>query len=156
MKGCINIILFKQLNRVKKRGDMEAIQQDIDINQITLDINNPRIRRLVESFEAELTSGNEVDESQIILFLQHTAQSEVTTDKTESLMTYAKLQNSIIQNKGILNPIIVRKTSNDSYKCIEGNTRLAIYKIQNEKNPEEDCWQKIKCTIYEEISGKTS
>ena len=38
MKGCINIILFKQLNRVKKRGDMEAIQQDIDINQILLSL----------------------------------------------------------------------------------------------------------------------
>ena len=131
---------------------MEGEQKYIDINKIELDANNPRIRRLMEGFEDKLADGQELPESQILIGLQYDRKTEIIEDKAESQMTFSKLQNSIIKNKGILNPIIIKKSNKNNYKCIEGNTRLAIYKIQNGKAPEDDCWKKIKCTVYTEIT----
>jgi hypothetical protein len=133
---------------------MEGEQKFIDINKIELDVNNPRIKRLIEGLVENLAENQQLDEKQILIALQYTSTTSTSTDKTENVMTFSKLQNSIIQNKGVLNPIIVKKLDNEHYKCIEGNTRLAIYKVQNDKHPDEDCWKNIKSTVYERITER--
>ena len=131
---------------------MEGEQKFLDIHSIEVDVNNPRIKRLIEKLVESLAEGEELTENRILLALEFSPTNDESTDKTDSAMTFTKLRNSIIQNKGILQPIIVKKIEGQRYKCIEGNTRLAIYKQQNKKKPEEEWWEKIKSTVYDEIT----
>ena len=127
-------------------------EENIDIRKLELDINNPRIKRHTEKLQQALEPGQKIPEEKLLLQMQVLASTETGGDKTDSTVTFQKLQNSIIENKGILNPILVKQLPDNSYKCIEGNTRLSIYKMQNIKYPDEDCWQNIKCTVYDDIN----
>ena len=127
-------------------------EENIDIRELELDVNNPRIKRRTEIFQQKLKPGEKIKEDKLLLEMQVMASTESGGNKTDSTVTFQKLQNSIIENKGILNPILIKKFPDNSYKCIEGNTRLSIYKLQNIKYPGEDCWKKIKCTVYDDIS----
>jgi hypothetical protein len=46
----------------------------------------------------------------------------------EAGTTAEKLRNSILANGGIMQPIIVRKQENGQHLCVEGNTRLYLYR----------------------------
>ena len=127
-------------------------EENIDIRELELDVNNPRIKRHTEKILKELKPGKKITEETLLLTMQLSASTESGGDKTDSVMTFSKLQNSIIENRGILNPILVKQLPENAYKCIEGNTRLAIYKMQNIKHPDDDAWKYIKCTVYDDIT----
>lgn len=110
----------------------------LDINQIQLDSQNPRIKQFLENYVGEPTS------EQISLALSDSGTGDATT-------SYRTLRESIKVCKGIIHPIVVNKTANGEMVVIEGNTRLQIYKEFNESNPD-GTWAKIPALLYNQMS----
>nr|MBO6295370.1 ParB N-terminal domain-containing protein [Schwartzia sp. (in: firmicutes)] len=103
---------------------------ELQVDEIELDISNPRIARGIAHF-GEITS------DLMALLLGSTSES------------CASLRESIRENHGIVHPIVVNKKSDGTYVVIEGNTRLQIYK-DFIKNGEPGDWTKIKAIVYED------
>ena len=110
----------------------------LDIGQVKLDSQNPRIKQFLENYVGEPTS------EQISLALSDSGTGDATT-------SYRTLRESIRVSKGIIHPIVVNHTSNDEMVVIEGNTRLQIYKEFNESNPD-GTWAKIPALLYEQMT----
>lgn len=112
--------------------------QTIPIEKIILDEKNPRILPTLEMYE-------EVTPSRISLALGAGHGSEKSqTGGT----TYDRLKTSIHVNKGIIQPIIVKKQENsDKFMCIEGNTRVDIYK-QFQQDKVDGNWQEIPALVF--------
>ena len=112
--------------------------RELPIDEIDLDLDNPRIKQYLEIYSGNITSEN------IALALSASGGSSGTTS------TYSALKESIKVNKGIINPIIVNKTSDGRLVVIEGNTRLQIYK----EFAVADCdgpWKKIISIVYNNL-----
>ena len=84
---------------------------NLDIDLLELDVNNPRIAELLDRYKKE-----DITPEHIALALGTSEES------------YENLKNSIKENGGIINPIVVRKMADGKYLVIEGNTRVQIYK----------------------------
>src|SRR5258705_9787174 len=91
----------------------------LKVGDVELDKTNPRIRRFLEIHEGEPTY------AQIALALD-VAGGE--GDTANGATTPEKLRNSILTNGGIMQPIIVNREADGKLVCIEGNTRLYIYR----------------------------
>jgi hypothetical protein len=71
-------------------------------------------------------------------------------DKLTSMDHVKQLRLSIEQNGGLIDPLIVVKRSED-YVVLEGNSRLAAYRLLAQKDPIK--WQKVRANVLpEEIS----
>ena len=112
----------------------------LDVNQIEFDKDNPRIKKALEKFGTRLTAER-------ISFALTTAG---TADTGAS--SYASLRDSIRAARGITVPITVIRQQ-DSYTCIDGNTRLAIYK-EFAKNGEAGDWSCIKTIVRENATRR--
>lgn len=110
----------------------------LDINQIKLDSQNPRIKQFLENYVGEPTS------EQISLALSDSGTGDATT-------SYRTLRESIRVSKGIIHPIVVNHTADGEMVVIEGNTRLQIYKEFHESNPD-GTWAMIPSLLYEQMS----
>lgn len=107
----------------------------VAINEIKLDPNNPRINFIHERMENP-------DDPQIELELN---------DNTQK---YNDLRKSIFAFGGIFNPIILSKTKKGGYLCVEGNTRLSLYREFSESSKEiidlnPDKWKKIPAMVFD-------
>lgn len=91
----------------------------LDVQQVELDSSNPRIRRYLENYSGEITY------EQIALALDVAGGDG---SDTNGATTPEKLRNSILTNGGIMQPIIVNRLSDGRLVCVEGNTRLYIYR----------------------------
>jgi hypothetical protein len=131
---------------------LEGTQEYIDINKIELDVENPRIKRIMEALKEEYEREPSVGEIELALSHNFTDDDEVLS-ATKTVMTFERLKKSIVANKGILSPIIIKILDNNTYKCIEGNTRLSIYKMLNNEFPDDESWKKILATTYENIDS---
>lgn len=89
---------------------------NLDVSSIEYDTDNPRIREALEKH------GDNVNAERIYFALR-------TSDDGASSggPSFERLKESIRVNKRILSPIVVVE-STGQYVCIDGNTRLAIYK----------------------------
>ena len=96
-----------------------GIHQPVAVDDIELDRSNPRIRKFLEMY------GDEPTPEQIFLALG--AGNDDDTGSSTST-TFEKLKQSIITNGGIIQPVILNRRSNGSLVCVEGNTRVALYK----------------------------
>ncbi len=113
---------------------MNEITQLIAVDAINYDTNNPRIKKALEKFGGKLTAER-----------IHFALRSATNGNHAS--SYESLKDSIRASGGIIAPIIVVPHEN-RYMCIDGNTRLAIYK-QFQKEGIDGDWSKIKASILE-------
>jgi hypothetical protein len=113
----------------------------LPIETVELDQTNPRIRRFLEIHQGEPTY------DQIALALDVAG----GTDDSQGATTPEKLRNSILTNGGIMQPIIVNKQADGKLVCIEGNTRLYIYRSFVADETEGD-WTKIPALIHEGLS----
>lgn len=95
----------------------------LDINEVDLDRENPRIKQWLEIYKDE-----ELTSEAISLALSASAGGASTS-------TYTTLKESIRVNQGIINPIIVNKNEEGKLVVVEGNTRLQIYKEFAEIDP---------------------
>ncbi len=110
--------------------------EELDINSVQLDVDNPRIKMYLENYEHPSAEG-------IALALN--------TSAGDGQTSFSSLKESIRVNGGIINPIIVNHKSDGTYVVIEGNTRLQIYKDFSSQKVEGD-WSKIRCIVYENLS----
>ena len=111
---------------------MNETTQLIAVEAINYDTNNPRIKKALEKF------GDNLNAERI-----HFALRSATNGNHAS--SYESLRDSIRASGGIIAPIIVIQ-QNNRYMCIDGNTRLAIYK-QFQKEGIDGNWSNIKTTI---------
>ncbi len=114
---------------------MEYIKLSID--EVELDINNPRIQQYLEMYGDDITSDG------IALALNGASGASSTS-------SYQTLKESIRINGGIINPIIVNKYPDGKLVVIEGNTRLQIYKEFTIADPEGP-WKEIIAIVYDDL-----
>jgi ParB-like nuclease domain len=113
--------------------------QMIPVAEIQLDRDNPRIRKFLEMY------GENPTPDQFYMAL-----GSAGDEQSDHSATFEKLKNSIQTNGGIIQPIILNK-KNGSYVCIEGNTRVALYKkFQAEKF--KGTWTHIPALVYEDMN----
>jgi len=115
--------------------------QMVDINDLNLDTQNPRIRRFIEMY------GDSPSEIQMMSALDTGVYDPEDSDKP----TFNSLKQSIKTNGSIVQPIIVNKDEAGKLVVIEGNTRLAIYKEFNSSGVHGD-WSKIPCIVNDNLS----
>ena len=113
--------------------------EELPINKVELDKDNPRIKQFLSIFTGEITSEN-------IAMALNGGGDPSSNGK------YAALKESIKKNGGIFTPIIVNHiTLDDRYIVIEGNTRLKFYQEFYEKEKNE-VWSKIMAIVYDDMS----
>lgn len=106
------------------------------IDKVKLDPNNPRINFIHENFE-------------------NPGDPQIEMELNDSSSKYNALMKSILNFGGIHNPIVVAKTDGDKYLCIEGNTRLSLFrefstspdKATVDRNPQK--WKEIPAIIHD-------
>lgn len=116
--------------------------QLLPVDQVELDQTNPRIRRFLEIYTGQPTY------DQIALALDVAGSDD---DAKGGATTPEKLRNSIMTNGGITQPIVVNKTPDGRHVCIEGNTRLYIYRAFLAENVEGD-WKNIPALVHDGLS----
>lgn len=121
---------------------MAGVQQELSIFDIELDRENPRIRRFLESYEGELT------DERIALALDVAGDGG---EEGKGVTTPERLRNSILANRGIMQPIIVNRRPDGTLVCVEGNTRLYIYR-QFHANEVVGDWSKIPAIVHDGLT----
>ncbi|HMD89491.1 MAG TPA: ParB N-terminal domain-containing protein [Anaerolineaceae bacterium] len=114
----------------------------INIDDIDLDYDNPRIARILEMY----TNREDISSEQISLALG-------TDGSDSSHTTFNSLKESIRTNGGVIHPIIVNRVGK-RYVVIEGNTRVQIYK-DFAKLGVSGQWKEIMAVIYTDLSEET-
>lgn len=115
--------------------------QELPIEDIELDVGNPRIALWLEHYRGEITR----DHLSLALATSHSGDSE-----SGSGTTYMSLKEAIRTSKGIIHPIIVNKKPDGKFLVIEGNTRVHIYE-EFRKEGVPGNWDKIPAMIYEDL-----
>lgn len=115
-----------------------SVLESVSVSDIELDVENPRIRKWLEMYPNPTPD-------QIYLAL-----GSGSDDESDSSTTFEKLKQSIITNGGVILPVILNRTSDNRLVCIEGNTRVAIYRdfISQKKA---GSWDKIPALVHENL-----
>ena len=108
----------------------------IKVDDLTLDVDNPRIKKWLEYYK------DTPNESNIKLALN-------VYDQSENGTTPQSLKESIRAGGGINHPIIVNDEG-ERMVVIEGNTRLVIYQEFKESDKSGN-WDKIPAIVYEKL-----
>ena len=114
--------------------------QNVDIEAVELDINNPRIAKFIEMY------GDEVTADKIALAL---GVGDSSSDSSST--TFQSLKASIRTNGGVIHPIIINRDAEGKLLVIEGNTRVAIYKEFKEGGIKGN-WDKIPAVVYDSMA----
>jgi hypothetical protein len=109
--------------------------ENVPIEAIEFDKTNPRIRWMLEIYP-------DPQPDQIFLALGSGGDSNGST--------YDQLRNSIETNGSIIQPIILNRID-DRLVCVEGNTRVAIYR-QFKKDSGDSKWDAIPAMVYEGLA----
>ena len=115
--------------------------QSVPVMDIELDRSNPRIRKFLEMY------GDKPTPEQIFLALGAGNDDESGASNST---TYEKLKQSIISNGGIIQPIILNRRTDGNLICVEGNTRVALYRHFHDTNVKGD-WTHIPALVHNEI-----
>jgi hypothetical protein len=111
----------------------------VSVADIELDRANPRIRKFLEMYPEAPTA------EQLYLAL-----GAAGDDEGESSTSFDKLRNSILTNGGIIHPVILNRRNDGSLVCIEGNTRVALYKNFLEEKVAGK-WAQIPALIHDQM-----
>ena len=117
---------------------MTERQELLRVESIDYDTENPRIKKALEKY------GDKLNAERIHFALRSASDGERGTS------SFVGLRDSIRACRGIQSPIVVT-AHGDRYNCVDGNTRLAIYKQFLKQQPE-DRWGKIKAIVLENAS----
>lgn len=108
---------------------------ELPVDIIELDITNPRIANYLATRDPD-----DITSDVMALLLGTTSEA------------CASLRESIRENNGIINPIVVNKKIDGTYVVIEGNTRLQIYRdFKRDKVP--GSWDIIRSIVYDELAS---
>ena len=117
---------------------MDLHYQMLNVPDIDFDSSNPRIKIALEKYGDRLTAER-------IHFALRSA-----TDGSRGTSSFSSLRDSIRASRGIMDPIRV-VPNGGRYVCIDGNTRLAIYKQFLRETPEGP-WSEIKAMLLDDPS----
>jgi hypothetical protein len=112
----------------------------IPIKEIHLDVENPRIKRFLEMYGPNPTP------EQIHLALG----AGIDDPEGQSGPTFSKLKQSILTNGGVIQPVLINRTSEGKLICIEGNTRVCLYQTFLD-DKEDGNWEQIPAIVYENL-----
>ncbi|MCY3839132.1 MAG: hypothetical protein OXH09_10895 [Gammaproteobacteria bacterium] len=115
---------------------MNSKYTTIPTERVGFDRDNPRIKVALEKY------GDKLDEQRIRFALQTATEGLSTTS------SYRSLKDSIRAARGISIPIVVWPDG-DSYVCVDGNTRLAIYRELEDEGAPGD-WTEIACLVLDD------
>ena len=110
----------------------------LSVASVDYDTSNPRIKKALEKY------GDKLNDERIYFALR------AATDGVHHASSYTSLRDSIRAQRGIATPIVV-VSEGDRFVCIDGNTRLAIYR-QFQKESVEGSWSHIKALVLEDAS----
>lgn len=110
------------------------------VDEISFDTNNPRIKKALEKYGEQLNAER-------IHFALRSA-----TDGESGASSYTQLRDSIRASGGVMAPVTVT-VGEDGYVCIDGNTRLAIYK-QFLREGMRGSWSSIKAIVLDNVSAR--
>ena len=112
----------------------------LKVSEIELDLSNPRITRFLEMYEGKPTPEQ--------IFMALGAGGDESDGSSGP--TFHKLKQSILTNGGVIQPVVVNRTTDGKQVCIEGNTRVALYRsfLQDEVAGN---WQTIPALVYEDL-----
>jgi hypothetical protein len=113
----------------------------VPVDEIELDRSNPRIRKYLEMY------GDQPSPEQIFLALGAGNDDDAGSSTST---TFEKLKQSIITNGGIIQPVILNRRADGSLVCVEGNTRVALYKHFTKTSVKGD-WTTIPALVHDEI-----
>lgn len=119
---------------------MKENYQIVNVEEIDFDINNPRIKMALEKY------GDQLNAERIYFALSTATEGEQRT------ASFSSLKDSIRANKGITQPITVILKEGKKI-CIDGNSRLAIYKEFFEQRIPGD-WSQIKALVIEDAEQR--
>ena len=114
---------------------MKSTYNLIPTQQIDFDPENPRIKVALEKY------GDKLDEQRIRFALK------TATEGSASVSSYRSLKDSVRAARGISVPIVVRPDG-DRFVCIDGNTRLTVYRELQEEGAPGD-WTAINCLVLD-------
>ncbi len=120
---------------------MEESYTMLDVETVSFDTENPRIKKALEKY------GDKLNAERI-----HFALRSASENGTKGTSSYNSLKYSILASNGALCPITVNK-KDDKYVCIDGNTRLAIYKEFKKESATGD-WSEIKATVLKNATQR--
>ena len=124
-----------------KMPDVEPTLQLLSVDDLVLDISNPRIAKWVEMYR------NEPSADAMALALGAGSSEE------EGGPSYEQLKQAILTSGGVIHPIIVSELLDDKYLVIEGNTRTVIYRSLKETTPD-GRWDRILALVYPQLSAE--
>jgi len=113
----------------------------LNVEDISYDRDNPRIKKALEKW------GDQIN-AQRISFALHSANGG-----SSGVPSYDRLRDSIRASSGIVVPITVTVNKDGGYVCIDGNTRLAIYKEFLQRDVSGD-WTQIKSVVLDPASRR--
>ena len=112
----------------------------LPVDSIDYDTENPRIKKALEKY------GDKLNADRVHFAIRSASDGERGTS------SFAGLRDSIRASRGVLTPIVVTGRG-DRYTCVDGNTRLAIYRQFLKEQPEcQDRWSRIKVVVLEDIT----
>lgn len=112
----------------------------LKVADIAYDTDNPRIKMALEKY------GDDLNAERIFFALRS------ATEGQSGVSSYNSLKDSIRASGGVRVPITVIR-ENGKYVCIDGNTRLAIYR-QLEKESAPGDWTQIKSVVMEDVQQR--
>ncbi len=112
----------------------------LNIETIAFDTDNPRIKKSLEKF------GNKINAERIHFALRS------ATEESNGASSYSRLKDSIRANGGVTVPITVI-VDGEAKTCIDGNTRLAIYK-ELRKEGAKGNWSEIKAIVLDDANQR--
>ncbi|MCY3734986.1 MAG: ParB N-terminal domain-containing protein [Gemmatimonadaceae bacterium] len=112
----------------------------VETERITLDKENPRIKHFMEIHD-------EITEAGMRLALGAGGDSE---DEVTAQDKYRQLRRAIKETGGVVQPIILKEQGEGSYLCVEGNTRVAIYR-ELAREDTQGGWEKILAIVHDEM-----
>ena len=119
----------------------------IPIDDIELDVDNPRIKHYLEMYTI-------LNDEHMLLALGAGAEDE---GSTTAMGSYERLKHSIRASGGVIQSIIVKPLDNGRYLCIEGNTRVAIYReLRREAANSDgtgDKWEQIPALVRTQMDN---
>lgn len=114
------------------KSSIPTVIEDIEIDKLNYYRDNPRVYSVIRDVGRKLPS-NELQ--------------EVIHKKMTEVDNVIDLMNRIYNHGGLIEPILVRK---DTMEVIEGNSRLAAYRLLNDQ--ESHKWNKIRCMVVQKLS----
>jgi hypothetical protein len=108
--------------------------KDVDVDLLVLDEENPRIGFWRDNIARISDDISQLDLESVL--------------KTGNYEDYNRLKRSIESNEGAMQEIFVYPIADDSYKVIDGNTRVLIYRDLRDKYPNKEVYKKIRCKIF--------